>query len=341
MTARTLAELAALVGGEVSGDGSLQVTGVAPLEEAGPGPALVLLQQEVPRRLRGLPGRRGGGGDRRAGAGGPHRAALRPTPTWPSPRSPRSSTRRRSAVPGISPQAAVDPTARVDATRPGRAAGHRRPRGRGGAAHHPPPRACSSAPACTIGADCLLHANVVVRERCLRRRPGHPPARLRHRLRRLRLRHRPGGRGAGAAPLQGAAGRHRGRRGRRGDRRQHLRRPRRARASPASAGAPSSTTWSRLATTWWSGRSASWPPRWASPGRPGSAWAWPLWGQAGLVGHIDVGDRANVAAQSGVSRDVAAGRAGGRHARHQRRRAGPAAWSPSSGSPTSATSCAS
>ena len=37
MTARTLAELAALVGGEVSGDGSIPITGVAPLEEAGPG----------------------------------------------------------------------------------------------------------------------------------------------------------------------------------------------------------------------------------------------------------------------------------------------------------------
>ena len=36
MTARTLAELAALVGGEVSGDGSRPITGVAPLETAGP-----------------------------------------------------------------------------------------------------------------------------------------------------------------------------------------------------------------------------------------------------------------------------------------------------------------
>ena len=95
----------------------------------------------------------------------------------------------------------------------------------------------------TLGDDCELFPNVVIRERITARPPRHHPRRQRPRHRRLRL---PLGR---QQARQGPADRHRRRRGRRRDRLLRLHRPRQVRRHPRSAAAPRSTTSCRSATT--------------------------------------------------------------------------------------------
>jgi UDP-3-O-[3-hydroxymyristoyl] glucosamine N-acyltransferase len=165
VTARTLADLAALVGGQVSGDGSRTITGVAPLEAAGPqqvsffankkyraafeasaaGAVIVEQGEDVPAGRTVL---------RAAGA----YLAFARISTLFNPPAPVEA--------GVSPQAAVHPSARVDPTAqvgpcvsvgPGAVVGPR-------TVLHAGVQLGAEA---RVGADCLLYQNVVVRERCV------------------------------------------------------------------------------------------------------------------------------------------------------------------------------
>ncbi|HET7753919.1 MAG TPA: UDP-3-O-(3-hydroxymyristoyl)glucosamine N-acyltransferase [Anaeromyxobacteraceae bacterium] len=161
----TVAELAQRVGGEVLGDGSLQVDRVAPLEQAGPG-ALSFFSN---RKYRGayeatsasvvvvassdepLPGRTV------IRARDPYLAYAKIATLFNPPRRARG---------GISPQAFVHPDASVDPTAEvmplaSVAAGARiGPR----TTLHPGVQIGEDV---AIGADCILYANVVVREGCV------------------------------------------------------------------------------------------------------------------------------------------------------------------------------
>ena len=304
MAARTLAELAALVGGEVSGDGSLQVTGVAPLEEAGPGQLSFFANKKYRAAFEAS---RAGAvvvGPDVAVAGG--RTVLRSENAYLA--FARISTLFNPppvAVPGISPQAAIDPTARVEATAqvgpfvsigPGAEVGARTILSPG----------VQLGAGVKVGADCLLHANVVVRERCLigdrvilqpgcvigadgfgfatdlvgvGQGPRHfkvPQAGIVAIEDDVEI-------GANACVDRAALGVTRIGRGTKIDNLVQI-------AHNVVVG-PLSILASQV------GISGS--------TRIGMGVA--IWGQAGLVGHIEVGDRANIAAQSGVSRDIAAG----------------------------------
>jgi UDP-3-O-[3-hydroxymyristoyl] glucosamine N-acyltransferase len=165
MTARTLTELASLVGGEVSGDGSLRITGVAPLEEAGPGQVSFLANKKY--RAAFLASRAGAV---LVGTGEPvpaGRTVVRSSnPYLAFARLSTHFNPPAAVVPGISPRAAVDPAATVDATAqvgpfvsvgPGAVIGPR-------SVLHPGVQVGAGA---RIGADCLLYQNAVVRERCV------------------------------------------------------------------------------------------------------------------------------------------------------------------------------
>jgi UDP-3-O-[3-hydroxymyristoyl] glucosamine N-acyltransferase len=162
---RTLAELVALVGGEASGDADLVVTGVAPLEEAGPGQVSFFSNRKYRAAFEAS----------RAGvvvvepeeAVAPGRTVLRVANAYLA--FARISTIFNpppQAVPGLAPEAVVHPSARVDPSAqvgplvtigPGVTVGAR-------TILHPGVQLEAGA---RVGADCLLHANVVVRERCV------------------------------------------------------------------------------------------------------------------------------------------------------------------------------
>jgi UDP-3-O-[3-hydroxymyristoyl] glucosamine N-acyltransferase len=161
----TVAELARRVGGEVVGDGALEVERVAPLEQAGPGAlsffsnrkyraayeataatAVVVDAKDDP-----LPGRTV------IRAREPYLAFAKIATLFNPPRAARG---------GISPQAFVHPDARVDPTAEvmplasvaaGATVGPR-------TTLHPGVQVGENA---AIGADCILYANVVVREDCV------------------------------------------------------------------------------------------------------------------------------------------------------------------------------
>ena len=161
----TVAELAHRVGGEVLGDGALQVERVAPLEQAGPGAlsffsnrkyraayeatsasVVVVGADEEP-----LPGRTV------IRARDPYLAFAKVAALFSPPRPPRA---------GVSPQAFVHPDARVDATAEvmpfvsvaaGATVGAR-------TTLHPGVQLGEGA---SVGADCIVYANVVVREGCV------------------------------------------------------------------------------------------------------------------------------------------------------------------------------
>jgi len=164
MEPRTLAELAALVGGEVSGDGSIPITGVAPLEEAGPGQVSFFANKKYRAAFEGS----------KAGAvlvGG--EVAVPAGRTVVRSANPYLAFAKISllfhpaavAVPGISARAEVAPSAQVDASAqvgpfvsvgPGAVVGPR-------TVLHAGVQVGAGA---RIGADCLLYQNVVVREQC-------------------------------------------------------------------------------------------------------------------------------------------------------------------------------
>jgi UDP-3-O-[3-hydroxymyristoyl] glucosamine N-acyltransferase len=165
VTTRTLAELAALVGGEVSGEGSRRIGGVAPLESA----AADQLSFFANRKYRAAfqasqagavvvePGEQVPEGRTVLRVAGAYLAFARLSALF-NPPTPVEA--------GVSPQAAVHPSARVDPTAqvsafvsvgPGAVVGPRTvllPGVQLGAGVQ-------------VGADCLLYQNVVVRERCV------------------------------------------------------------------------------------------------------------------------------------------------------------------------------
>jgi UDP-3-O-[3-hydroxymyristoyl] glucosamine N-acyltransferase len=162
---RTLAELAALVGGEVSGEGTLAVAGVAPLETAGPGQVSFFANKKYRAAFEASQagavvveqGEAVPAGRTVLRAPGAYLAFARISALFNPP---------APVEPGISPQAAVHPTARVDPTAqlgpfvsvgPGAVVGPRTVLHAG----------VQLGAEVRVGADCLLYQNVVVRERCV------------------------------------------------------------------------------------------------------------------------------------------------------------------------------
>ncbi len=304
MATRTLAELAALVGGEVLGDGSLLVSGVAPLEEAGPGQISFLANARyraafeasragavlVGKDTEVVPGRCVVRSDNPYLAFAKLSTLFHPPPV---------------AVPGISPQAAVDPTATVD---PSAQVG---PLASVGARAVVGPRSILSPGVqlgadVRVGADCLLHSNVVVRERCVvgDRVILQPGVVL-------------GGDGFGFATDmvgEGAGPR-------------HFKIPQagvvvveddveigaNSCVDRAALGVTRIGRGSKLDNLVQVGHGVTMGPLCIIASGVGIAGSTRLgmgvviWGQAGLTGHLDIGDRVNIAAKSGVMRDLKPG----------------------------------
>jgi UDP-3-O-[3-hydroxymyristoyl] glucosamine N-acyltransferase len=304
MAARTLAELAALVGGQLIGDGSLPISGVAPLEEAGPGQISFLAN---PRYRAAYEASRAGAvlvGQEAAVL--PGRCVVRSdNPYLAFARISTLFNPPPVAVPGISPQAAVDPTARVD---PSAQVG---PLVSVGARAVVGPRTILSpgvqlGAEVRVGADCLIHSNVVVRERCtvgdrVILQPGVVV----------------GGDGFGFAldmVGEGAGPR-------------HFKIPQagvviveddveigaNSCVDRAALGVTRIGRGSKLDNLVQIGHGVTTGPLCiiaAGVGISGSThlgMGVVIWGQAGLTGHLDIGDRVNIAAKSGVMRDLKAG----------------------------------
>ena len=154
-----------------------------------------------------------------------------------------------------------------------------------------------------VGADCVLHAHVSVRERvALGDRVDHPQRRG-HRQRRLRL--HPGAR---RPSLQDSAGRRRGRRGRCGDWREHDHRSRLGRRDADWRRAPRSTTSCRSATACSIGRDVLLAAQVGISGSTTLEDRVTLGGQVGVQGHITIGKGVVAAGQSGVTNSVEPGR---------------------------------
>ena len=300
----SLAELAERVGGRVEGDGTVRIERVMPLEDAGPSDVSFFANRRYAAEFAAT---RAGAvivGDDEVVA--PGRTVLRAANAYLA--FARISTLFNPppvAVPGISPQAAIDPTARVEATAqvgpfvsigPGAEVGARTILSPG----------VQLGAGVKVGADCLLHANVVVRERCLigDRVILQPGCVI-------------GADGFGfATDLVGV-----------GQGPRHFKVPQAgivAIEDDVEIGANACVDRAALGVTR-IGRGTKIDNlvqiahnvvvgplsiRASQVGISGSTrigMGVAIWGQAGLVGHIEVGDRANIAAQSGVSRDIAAG----------------------------------
>jgi UDP-3-O-[3-hydroxymyristoyl] glucosamine N-acyltransferase len=317
MTTRTLAELAALVGGVVSGDGSLQVTGVAPLEDAGPGQVSFFANRKYRAAFEASKA-----GAVLVGSG----VAVPAGRTVVRSDNPYLAFAKLSthfnpppvAVAGISAQAAIDPTARVDATAqvgPFVSIGARSVVG----ARTILSPGVQLAAGVQVGADCLLYSNVVVRERCVVGdrvilQPGVVV----------------GGDGFGfATDLVGD--------GTSGPR--HYKIPQagivvveddveigaNSCVDRAALGVTRIGRGSKLDNHVQIGHNAVLGPLCIVAAGVGIAGSTRLgmgvavWGQAGIAGHIEIGDRANISAQSGVMRDLEPGeRVAGTPAVHER-----------------------
>jgi len=304
VTAHTLAELAALVGGEVSGDGARPIAGVAPLETAGPaqvsffanrkyraafeasgaGAVVVERDEEVPAGRTVLR------------ASGAYLAFARISALFHPP---------ATAVPGVSPRADVHPTARVDPTAqvgPFVSVGAGAVVGARTILH----AGVQLGEGVQVGADCLLYQNVVVRERCvLGDRVALQPGCV------------IGSDGFGYALDMAGDGR--------GPR--HFKVPQAGNVvveDDVEIGANSCVDRATLGTTRVCrgakvdnlvqvAHNVVVGPLSILASQVGISGSTKLgmgvvcWGQAGLVGHLTIGDRANVAAQSGVAHDVGPG----------------------------------
>jgi UDP-3-O-[3-hydroxymyristoyl] glucosamine N-acyltransferase len=161
----TLAELAARVGGEVAGDASLVVEGVAPLEAAGPSQLSFFSNKKYRRAFEAS---RAGAVIVEPGAAAPAgRTVLRVANAYLA--FARISTLfhpPREALPEVSPLAAVHPTARVHPSAqvmplasvgPGAQVGAR-------TILFPGVQVGDDA---RVGEDCVVYQNVVIRERCV------------------------------------------------------------------------------------------------------------------------------------------------------------------------------
>jgi UDP-3-O-[3-hydroxymyristoyl] glucosamine N-acyltransferase len=304
VTARTLAELAALVGGQVSGDGSLRLTGVAPLETAGPEQVSFFSNKKYRAAFEAS---RAGAvvvdADVEAPAG---RTVLKAASAYLA--FARISTLFHpppAAVAGVSPRAAVDPTAQVHPTAqvmplasvgPGAVVGAR-------TILHP---GVQLGEGVQVGDDCLLYANVVVRERCVighrvilqpgcvigsdgfgyaldMKGDGHGPRHFKIPQAGIVVVEDDVEIGANSCVDRATLGVTRIGRGAKIDNLVQI-------AHNVEVG-PLSILASQV------GISGS--------TRLGIGVA--CWGQVGIVGHLTIGDRANIAAQSGVAHDVAPG----------------------------------
>lgn len=158
-----LGELAALVGGTVQGDASLAITGVAPIDGAGPGDITFLAN---PKYLEGLATTGASAAIVAPGVEAPGLDLL----VCANPYLAFAKILTRLKVPRIPPQgvlegASVHPSARLEADvtiHPGCVVGAEVVVGRGSILH---PGVVLYAGA-RIGEDCLLHAGAVVREGC-------------------------------------------------------------------------------------------------------------------------------------------------------------------------------
>jgi UDP-3-O-[3-hydroxymyristoyl] glucosamine N-acyltransferase len=164
VTTFTLAELAARVGGSVEGDGALRVEGIAPLEDAGPSEISFFANKKYRKAFEAS---RAGAvivePDEKVPAG---RTVLRAAPAYLA--FAKISTAfhpPREPLPEIAPEAVVHPTAQVHPS------AQVMPLATVGARAQVGPRTIvfpgvQLGEDARIGADCLLYANVVVRERC-------------------------------------------------------------------------------------------------------------------------------------------------------------------------------
>ena len=304
MTAFTLADLAARVGGTVEGDGALVVEGVAPLQDAGPAHVSFFANRKYRKAFEAS---RAGAviveADEDVPAG---RTVLRASPAYLA--FAKISTAfhpPREPLPEIAPEAVVHPTARVHPSAQVMPLATVGPRAEVG------PRTIlfpgvHLAEDVRVGADCLLHANVVVRERCVvgDRVILQPGCVI-------------GADGFGyALDMQGEG---------RGPR--HYKVPQVGNVvieDDVEIGANTCVDRATLGTTR-VGRGAKIDnlvqiahnvevgPLSILASQVGISGSTKLgmgvvcWGQAGLVGHLTVGDRANIAAQAGVAHDVEAG----------------------------------
>jgi UDP-3-O-[3-hydroxymyristoyl] glucosamine N-acyltransferase len=300
----TLAELAARVGGTVQGDGSLRLDGVAPLEDAGPSHISFFSNRKY---RKAFDASRAGAvivePDEDVPAG---RTVLRAAPAYLA--FAKISTAfhpPREALPEVAPEAAIHPSAKVHPS------AQVMPFASVGARAEVGPRTIlfpgvHLGEDVRVGADCTLYANVVIRERCVigDRVILQPGCVI-------------GADGFGfALDLQGEG---------RGPR--HYKVPQVGIVvveDDVEIGANSCVDRATLGVTR-IGRGAKIDnlvqiahnvevgPLSILASQVGISGSTKLgmgvvaWGQAGLVGHITVGDRANIAAQAGVASDVGAG----------------------------------
>jgi UDP-3-O-[3-hydroxymyristoyl] glucosamine N-acyltransferase len=304
VSTRTLAELAALVGGEPSSHPELRVNGIAPLEEAGPDQVSFFTNRRY--RAAFLASRAGAvvvglGEDVPEGrvvlrSANPYLAFAKLSTHFNPP---------PVAVAGISPRAVVDPTARIDPSAqvmalasvgPGAEIGPR-------TVLHPGVQVGAGV---RIGADGLLHPNAVVRDRCVLgdRVILQPGCVI-------------GGDGFGyALDLEGEG---------RGPR--HFKIPQagivvleddveigaNTCVDRAALGVTRIGRGSKLDNLVQVGHNVELGPLCIVAGQAGIAGSAKvgmgvaIWGQAALNGHITVGDRANIAGQSGVVGDLEPG----------------------------------
>ncbi len=165
MAAFTLAELAARVGGEVQGDGTIRVEGVAPLEDAGPSDLSFFSNKKYRRAFEAS----------RAGA-----VIVEPGTEVPAARTVVRVANAylafakittllhppREALPEISPLAVVHPTAKVHPSAQVMPLACVGPNAQVGARTVIFPGAHVGEEA-RVGEDCLVYHNVVIRERCV------------------------------------------------------------------------------------------------------------------------------------------------------------------------------
>ncbi len=161
----TLAELAARVGGEVAGDGTLLLEGVAPLEDAGPRHVSFFSNKKYRKAFEAS----------RAGA-----IVVEPDAEVPAGRTVLRAPNAylafakistlfhppREPAPEIAPEAVIHPSARVHPSAQVMPLASVGPDAEIGARTivYPGVHVCEGA---RVGEDCLLYPNVVVRERCL------------------------------------------------------------------------------------------------------------------------------------------------------------------------------
>jgi UDP-3-O-[3-hydroxymyristoyl] glucosamine N-acyltransferase len=160
-----LAELAARVGATVDGDGSIQIDGIAPLEDAGPEKLSFFSNKKYRTAFESSragavvvePGESVPGGRTVLRVANAYLAFAKLSTIFHPP---------AQALPGIAPEAVVHPSARVHPTAqvmplvsigPGAAIG-------AGTILHP---GVQIAEGVRIGDDCTLYANVAIRERCV------------------------------------------------------------------------------------------------------------------------------------------------------------------------------